>query len=122
MPKRCDWSAGTRVTASVALARRSLVGLRQRAIVHAIDMVAGEHQHAVGTALFDHVPVLRHGVRGAAIPAGMAPGLVGLQDLDAAGAPVEIPGASRADVVVQRGRRVLGDQRDVLDVASGSSC
>ena len=41
-----------------------------RAIVHLVDMVAGEHQHVLGVMRDDQLEVLIDGIRGAAVPAG----------------------------------------------------
>src|SRR5215472_14067507 len=39
-----------------------------RAVVHLVDVIAGEHQHVLGTVAEYQLDVLIHGIRGAAIP------------------------------------------------------
>jgi hypothetical protein len=58
---------------------------------------------------------MRHRIRRAAIPAGVIAREIRLQDSHPAFAAVEIPGPARADVIVQRGGRVLGEHADRLD-------
>jgi hypothetical protein len=79
----------------------------QRPVVHAHDVIAREHEHARRALLLDPVPVLGDRIGRAAVPAGVAARLVGLQDDDAARAAVQVPGAAGADVVVERGRGML---------------
>ena len=90
------------------------MGLEQRAIVHAVDLVAGKHEDPSRAAIHDRVPVLGNRVGCAPVPAGAGARQIGLQDQHPAALAVQIPGAARADVVVQGDGRVLGDDPDVL--------
>jgi hypothetical protein len=65
-------------------------------------VVARKDEDVRRLPLFNVVAILRDGVGRAAVPAGVASGLVGLEDGDAAAAAVEIPGPTRANVIVQR--------------------
>ena len=45
-----------------------LVERNHRAIVHAVDMVAGKDEHIVAACLHDEAEILVDGVRGALVP------------------------------------------------------
>jgi hypothetical protein len=87
----------------------------ERPVVHAHDVIAGQHQHALGPMLLDPVPVLRDRVGGTAIPARVLPGLVRLQDGDASLTTIEVPRTPRTDVVVERGRGMLREHTDTRE-------
>ena len=77
-------------------------------------MVAGQDQHQVRVAIRDEVEVLQHGVGGAAIPVTRPPATdVRLQQRHAAVAAVQVPRTADADVIHQRARGVLGQDRHV---------
>jgi hypothetical protein len=61
------------------------------------------------------VAVLEAGVRGPFVPVGVGAAEVGLEQFDAAPAAVEVPRAAYADVLHQRARPVLREDRDVED-------
>jgi hypothetical protein len=84
------------------------------AVVHAVDLIAGEDQRHVGVLRRQHVEVVVEGVRRAAVPQGVGAAGVRQQDADAAVAAVEIPGAPEADVLLQRTRRVLRRHVDAV--------
>ena len=84
MPKRCASPMGTRLTAMVTSARVA-GALDEGAVVHLVDVIAGQDEHQVARRLADGLDVLEHGVGRAAIPlAGAAAGDVRLQHPDAA--------------------------------------
>ncbi len=88
--------------------------LEEGAIVHLVDVVAGQDQHQLRIAIGDEVQVLQHGVGRAAVPVTRpAAADVGLQQRHAAVAAVEVPRATDADVVHQRARGVLGQHGHV---------
>ena len=95
------------------------VGGDERLVVHLVDVVAGEDQDDVARVVLDHVEVLEHRVGRAAVPLRDAAARdVRLEQLDAAGVAVEVPRPAEPDVVVERARVVLGQDDDVVDVAS----
>ena len=88
--------------------------LEEGAIVHLVDVVAGEDQHELRIPVGDEVQVLEDGVGGAAIPVARPPATdERLQQRDAAAAAVEVPRPADADVVDQGAGRVLGQDPDV---------
>ena len=90
--------------------------LDERAVVHLVDVVAGEDEHEVGARLVDRLAVRLDRVGGAAIPLARAvPRDVRLHDADAAGVAVEVPWPPDADVVVERARVVLRQDEHARD-------
>ena len=58
-----------------------LVERDQRAVVHLVDVIAGEHEHGFGAVLLDDVEILVNGVGRAAIP-NLAELLLSRNDVD----------------------------------------
>ncbi len=86
----------------------------QVAVIHAVQVVAGQDQGVGGVGRFDLDDLLAHGVGGALVPGVAARGLLGRQDLDpAAMESVEDVGAR--DVPVQGDRVELGQDGDAGD-------
>jgi len=85
-----------------------------RAVVHLVDVVAGQHQHVQRPVGADDLHVLPQRVRRALVPLGTAP-LLRRDDLHefAELAPQVAPAA--LDVLDQRMRLVLGQHRDLSD-------
>jgi hypothetical protein len=84
------------------------------AIVHLVDMVAGEHQHVLGAIAPDQVEVLEHRVGRALVPV-LADLLLRRQDIDELmeAAVEEAPAALQ--VLDQTLRLVLGGNADAAD-------
>ena len=90
------------------------MALDEGAVVHLVDVIAGQDDHQLGVAVGDVLQVLQHRVSRAAVPLPRsAAAQVWLEQRHAAAAAVEVPGTPDADVVDQRARRVLGQDRDV---------
>ena len=90
------------------------VELDEGAVVHLVDVVAGEDEDELRIAVVDEVEVLEHGVSGPAVPlARPAPADERLEQRHPAAAAVEVPRSADADVVDQRARRVLRQDADV---------
>ena len=90
------------------------VQLDERAVVHLVDVVAGEDEHELRVPVVDEVEVLEHGVRGPVVPvARPAATDERLEQRHAAAAAVEVPRTADADVVDQGARRVLRQDPDV---------
>ncbi len=84
------------------------------AVVHAVDVVAGEDQHILRLLAAQVAHVLAHGVGGALVPVHAVGRLLGGKDSHKAFAEgVEVVG--QADVAVERGRVELGDDEDAVD-------
>ena len=93
------------------------VGGHEGLVIHLVDVIAGEDEDRVGRLVLEDVEVAKHGIGGAAIPLGEPPaGDVRLQQLDPTVVAVEVPGAPKPDVIVERPRVVLGQDDDVIDV------
>ena len=117
MPNAMRLAEGTRWTATVTSARLRRWNGDERLVVHLVDVVAGEDEDDVARLLADHLDVLEHRVRRAAVPLGRSAARdVRLQQADAALVAVEIPRPAGADVVVQRARVVLRQDEDVVDL------
>ena len=92
------------------------VALGELAVVHAVELVAGEDEHLVVVALGDVAEVLADGVGGALVPVGGLVGLLGGEDLDEAAVEhVELVGV--ADVLVQADGQELREDVDAVEVA-----
>ena len=90
------------------------------AVVHFVDVVAGEHQHIVGIKLLDEADVLIDGVRRAAIPfARLALG-IGRKHKHTAAVQIQIPRLAGADVAVQLKRLILSQHADGVDAGVGA--
>ena len=85
------------------------------AVIHLIDVVAGQHQHILGIVALDKVDVLIDGVGGTLIPIGALIALIGGQDVNAGVHTVQIPRLTGADVVVQLQRLILSEHAHRLD-------
>ena len=95
----------------------ALVEVQHGAVVHLIDVVAGEDQGGVGIVFGEEVEILQNGVGGAGIPVVLAAALIRLQEPDAAVLAVEIPGFTDADVFVEAVGTILGEDADGIDAA-----
>ena len=67
-PNSCACASGTCTPPIGDVGAALLVERDHRAVVHLVDVVAGEHEHRLGAMLLDDVQVLVNGVGGAAIP------------------------------------------------------
>ena len=85
------------------------------AVIHLVDVVAGQNQHVLGIVTLDEVDVLIDGVGRALIPIGALIALVGGQDVHAGVHTVQIPRRTGADVAVQLQGLVLGEHTHRLD-------
>ncbi len=94
-----------------------LVGTDDVAIVEAVHRVGAHHHDELRAELADQLGVAPQAVGGALCPALPPGALVGRQDQQAAGGPVEIPGPAVGEMVVERGRLVLLGDPDVGDRA-----
>src|SRR5581483_2867084 len=84
-------------------------------VVHAVDVIAGEHHHEVNARVVEQKrQVLIHRVGGALVPVGVLAPQVGLEQANAALLAVQVPRAPDADVIVQRVRPVLRQHRHVV--------
>ncbi|MPN32401.1 hypothetical protein SDC9_179879 [bioreactor metagenome] len=92
------------------------VEVQHRAVIHLVDMVAGENQHIVRVVLVDKFAVLVDRVRRAGVPAAVLAGLVRRQHKHAAVHAVEVPVLAGANVAVQRERAILREHADRVDV------
>ena len=117
MPNARAASRVTGIAAIVTSAPDCCVRLEHVAVVHAVQLVAGQDQHVFHAGLFDVADVLPHGVGRALIPVG--PGirrLLGGQHFDeAAGEVVEAVGP--ANVAVQAHREELREHVDPVEPA-----
>ena len=93
------------------------------AIVHLVDVVAGQDQHELRVPVGDEVQVLEDGVGRAAIPVARPPTAdERLEQRDAAAAAVEVPRPADADVVDQGAGRVLGQDARRRSAPSSRRC
>ena len=97
-----------------------LVRLKHPRVIHRVDMVTRKDQHIVGIDDVDEVDVLIDGVRRSLIPVGALLARIGRQNEDAAILLVEIPRASRAEIVVKLQRTVLREDADLVDAGIGA--
>ena len=96
----------------VGLARH--VRRQHRAVVHLVDVVAGQDQHVLGVVGRDDVQVLPHRIGGAGVPGGLQP-LLGRQQLhELAELAAQLTPAA-LDVQQQRVRLVLREHADAAD-------
>ena len=90
--------------------------LEHAAVVHLVDVVAGEDEDVLGLLGADGVDVLVDGVGGALVP-GLGDALHGRKNLDEL---AEFVGDDRApalaDVAIERERLVLGEDVDVAQI------
>ena len=84
-------------------------------IVHFIDMVAREHEDVLGIIPFDEGDILVDGVGRALIPVASLALLIGRQDMYPAVHAVQVPGLTRAHVVVELQGLILGQDPDGVD-------
>jgi len=90
--------------------------LEHEAVVHLVDVVAGEDEDVLGLFGTDGVDVLVDGVGGAGVPV-FRDALHGWEDLDELAEFVGDDGSPTfADVAVERERFVLGEDVDVAEV------
>ena len=89
--------------------------LQHQAVVHLVDMVAGQDDHELGPVGLDDVDVLVDRVGGALVPLGLGDALARRQDVEALVAlrPEEVPAALQ--VADQAVRLVLGGDADPAD-------
>src|SRR5258708_5939518 len=86
-----------------------------RAIVHAIDVVTGKDEHIVAARFHDEVQILVNCVGGALVPIRLLAPDIGLEQANAALLPVQVPGLTDADMIVQRVGTILGQYGDIND-------
>ena len=90
--------------------------LQHQAVVHLVDVVAGEDEDMLGLLGADGVDVLVNGVGGAHVPV-RADALHGRQDLDELAQFLgHNAGPAFADVAIERERLVLGEDVDLAQV------
>jgi hypothetical protein len=90
------------------------VKLYEHVVVHLVDMVAGQDQHAVRAAMPHEVEILHHRVAIPSIPVGVVAPLIRLENLDASGeCAIQVPGATFPDVIDQAVRTILGEDQHV---------
>ena len=89
--------------------------LQHQAVVHLVDMVAGQDDHVFGPVGLDDVDVLVDRVGGALVPLGLGDALARRQDVEALVAlrAEEVPAALQ--VADQAVRLVLGGDADAAD-------
>ena len=93
-----------------------LVVLHHGAVVHLVDVVAGQNHHVVGVEAVHEVDVLVDGVGSALVPAGLlVVALIGRQNLGAGVGFVQAPGLAVADVLVELQRLILGQDAHGID-------
>ena len=96
----------------------ALVGGNQALVIHLVDVVAGKHEHRLGTARHHFAQILQHRICRAAVPVrSIAAADLRLQESHAADGAVEIPRPSAADMVIERARVVLREHQYVADAA-----
>ena len=96
------------------------MALHHVGVVHFIDMVAGEDDHILGVVQVDEADVLVDGVGRTLVPGAALAALIGGQDVDAAGAAVQVPRLAAADVAVQFQRAILGQNADRVNAGVGA--
>jgi len=86
-----------------------------QAVVHLVDVVAGQHHQVFRAVALDDVPVLVYGIGCSEVPLGFRDALAGRQDVEALVAlgPQEVPAALQ--MTDQAVRLVLGGDTDVPD-------
>ena len=90
--------------------------LEEWAVVHLVDVIAGQDQDRLRRAIGHEVDVLEDRVSGAAVPLPRPPTPeVGLQQAHPTAGSVQVPGSPEADVVHQGARRVLRQHGDVVE-------
>ena len=98
MPICVASSAATGCAAMVMSARCSCVRVDQLAVIHPIQVVAGQNQDVIGLVRREVPLGLPHGVGGSLIPVRVVGRLLGRENLDeAAGENVELIGVARCD-------------------------
>ena len=85
----------------------------QIAVIHLINMIAGQNQHQIGALVFHIADVLQNRIGGAAVPTLVVATLIRLQQPHPTAITVEVPGFADADMVVQGMRPILGQNRDI---------
>ena len=85
-----------------------------RPVIHLVDVVAGEHQHVLGTMGADQLDVLVHGIGGAAVP-HRAELLLRRYDFDEFAELAAQVAPAVLHVLDERLRLVLGEDRDLAD-------
>lgn len=95
----------------------------QRAVIHAIHVIARQHQHQRRVVVGDKTQVLEHGVgRFAGLPIDVRAVSIGMQHPDAAGkSSIQVPRAANADMGVEGVREVLGQDHDVEQPGIGTA-
>ena len=96
------------------------VELDELAVVHAVEVVAGEDQDEVALVL-DEVEVLAHGVGRALVPVPALQRLLGREQGDEILVEV-VEAVGQEDVAVERFAGELGQDEDAAVVRSGCSC
>ena len=91
------------------------VALDHLAVVHAVQVVAGQDDDVLGVVALDVADVLIDGVGRAGVPVAARLGGVRRQDGDAAVTGVEVPCLASADVGVQQVRAVLREHAHRVD-------
>ena len=92
-----------------------LVVVEHGAIVHLIDVVAGEDEHIVGIIAVDEVEVLVDGIGRALVPVGGLAALIRRQHHDTAAHAVKVPRLAVADILIEHQRLILGQYADGID-------
>ena len=96
----------------------ALMGGNQALVIHLVDVIAGEHEHGLGSARDDLAKVLQHRIRRAAVPVGrIAATDLRLQESHATDRAVKIPRPSAPNMVIQRSGVVLREHQHVLNSA-----
>src|SRR5258708_20097512 len=78
-----------------------------RPIVHTVYMVAGEDEHIIIAPLHNEVQILVDSVSRALVPFRLLVPSIRLEQANAALLPVQIPGLTNADMIVQRVGTIL---------------
>src|SRR5437016_2256209 len=71
-------------------------------VVHAVDVVPGQHQHVVGPAVHDEIQVLVNRVGSPLLPCRLLTSYEGLEEANAALPPVQVPRLADTDMHLER--------------------
>ena len=85
------------------------------AVVHFVDVVTGEYQHGVSPMIVDKPEVLVDGVRGTRKPSLVSAAVVRRQQTHSSPRPIETPGLTDTDMLVQAVRPILGQHTNRAD-------
>ena len=112
MPKRRDSATGTSMAPTVREAPARDVHVQHVAVVHLVDVVAGEHDRPARLLPLDRIEVLVDGVGGAEVPV-LPDALLRRQDLDELAELGIHDAPAHADVAVQALGLVLRHDEDL---------